>query len=664
MLPRLLSLALLASLAAGQGSEPCSYDTSVSAYPYYKYNVPNQQSCPCGLTSHTKSSLGVAGQNCGCPSGYAPKTTQTSSGFTSFSTSCALVTCSDPQLVFAVDALSNVAVTNPPTNPPGVGAWNGPSWYFPRNYVATCAACASGTYGTPGTTAQGCTQCNKTKTGVFPATGTTLPTYPVFCPGATTTPIMDFPFGLPSEYTAVCPALAYNNSRTTKPKAVAAARWSSEYLTNWSAPDIVIVCGLVLMAAVTVFYITSHALTPVAEVFRMIDINSKAVWVPDGAPQMRMMRPVGGFFSLIGVLGFLTAALVLITQRVEDNVLSATAANILSIEAEQKVTKLNWKADEDWGQGIAVYIGVSGQPGTTGVASKCANPILTPPKGFSKLSSLQGAAAQTWGPPKVTTSCGDASASQIVFTCPGCSLAAGAQLVLTFDYSCQAFDIQVGAMAADGTLTVVKSDGTLSAGADGRRVSSVLFSTDIYYNVVNDTRLDSKGNLLMGYQGSYRGYQVSNGASFVNGAESGTSTGAALGQVKPENQFTSATRTIIKDTNNGLITTANGGGVAYYVADTDKAALHNKDNVGSIVPSMSPVTVTIKLNLNTMYSSTTLSEKTSIATLLAQIVGVISVVSIGTRLMNAHDMTVRVVSAHLNKKHDDLPTVAPKPAVI
>jgi hypothetical protein len=509
-----------------------------------------QSSCPTGLVS--------AGQNCACASGFVTKVANFQPRA---SADCVALTCESPLVMNLVK--------------------NG------------CIGCSNGT---AGIASIGCGLC-----------ASSTPDAPFFCPGLTGTRVLSTAFGLPDSYTSSCRPLIGNNSLTHA--GTPAPKSGFFFLTGLTQPDTVIAVALALALAITALYTLASTLgkhgacSRVLSCVRTVDLFSKEVWVPDGERQLRRRRPIGGYFSIMGLLGFATAALVLITLRNEDNVISITSANILGIANEALVAQLPFKSDAGWGAGVQVRIAAAGAPGA------CAAPTFSATGYSSNAVFSRGGALEAAGPGAwvmtTTPACGATNASQIVLSCAGCSLSSTTELKLSFHYSCQTFSVQVGALDAAGVVTALES-GATADGLAGARLTALSFSADLFYNVLNDTR--TKG-------ASTRGYAIAN---------------------------------MVASSQSAPLPLLGGGLQMYTLAGSNQSiplplGSPFRPTYATIVPQQSSVALNIALKLNVMFSSTTLAEKQSIAALLASIVGLAAIVGFGGKLMIVTDMVKRKI---------------------
>lgn len=457
-----------------------------------------------------------------------------------------------------------------------------------------CGGCSNGTIGAPSNATSAaslsCAPCARSS-----------PEDPFFCPGFTSVRVLSTFYALPDAYTSACSPLVGNFSLALVPPAIEARRFT--FLTGLTAPDVAILIGILFAALVTALYVgTRYCCAAVHEHFKKVDLFSKNVWVPDNSPQVRQKRAIGGYYSLLGVTAFGTAALVLILTRSESNVTAVDAANILNQHVEAQLEALAFARDANWGSGISVRLAVAGEP------SKCGRPLSFASHGYAASSTGAPTALSTWNLSSSTQSCGSTGASQLVFACARCSLSAASRLDLVFDSACQSFNIQVGALDAYGALSTVQASATSDPVAPNdqspdanKLLTSVDFSVDVFSTLLNDTRAGAV---------SLRGYSVANGAL----AASFAPLEYVPGRNSSDQGFASSPPRTLWPT--------------YATLNT----------------AQQPVRVTISTRVNTMYASRVLTEKQSIASLLASICGVISIVGISAKCMAVNDYANRTMS--------------------
>jgi len=429
---------------------------------------------------------------------------------------------------------------------------------------------------------------------------------PLFCPGLTAAPIVTFAYGLPAAYSAVCKPLVGAGATLVTAPAASTSRFT--FVTGLPTVDGVILAGIVAISALAFVYCSARSAQRCGGAgclsrFQKVDIFNKEGWVPDGSPLEKKNRPIGGFYSMAGVIAFATAAGVLIATRADSNVTTVQSASILNSANEALVAALPFAADASWGRGVTVRVAASGAPGKCANASVVASGFSTN-AAFAAGGALAGAGTGAWAQ-SATAACGSSGASQLVFSCATCSLSSKALITLTFHYSCQAFDVQVGALDALGTLSVVEAaasaEGLTMGSGIGARLGRFDVTADLFYSVLNDTRSAAA---------SLRGYGVANAAgktttaSFRPFDDQGGPDSAALPQGPP------------------------GTTMPYVVA----------------VPSGSAVTVTVALTLNNVYATTVLSEKQSVAALLASIAGLASIVGLAAKVMSINDSIERIAA--------------------
>jgi hypothetical protein len=180
---------------------------------------------------------------------------------------------------------------------------------------------------------------------------------------------------------------------------------------------------------------------------------------------------------------------------------------------------------------------------------------------------------------RATTLCGGSGASQLVFSCADCTTA---ESELTLDvalhYSCQSLLIEAGAIDGLGVVTSFAIPAAKTAGSSGTLLSSITWSLPTLLSVVNST---------VSQYTSARGYTITSGAYAIT----------------PQS-----------------LPTAVGGGLA-------------------IIPNSAAVSIKISFPLNTFYSTTLLSEKQSVASLLSSLIGLAGIFGLFGSLLAASDFS-------------------------
>ena len=371
----------------------------------------------------------------------------------------------------------------------------------------TCGGCPAGMSGVPtGPNGAGCIACDATKD---------------LCPGLTRAPLLDLSaaraFNAP--VAAACAPLTGAGALTAAPPVAMRVGLDKFFfvVTGYIKSDQAILGGIIVGVGVFGFYalvwmiLHSSGAHPIAEkvatpIFRLManmDQFSRDAWVDDGEPLVRRSRPVGGACFFLGLVSFVTYALVIILDREVNNLAIAKSANLLEAEPAAAAEILPFYASAPWGQGVQVRVFASGEQGA------CAAPL------FSTQGAKEGALLK----PDLTTgtqdkfvlaesraSCGGAGPDMAVFTCASCDLTAASSLQLTYHWSCQSFAIDVGALSATGIVSATRAAARLTRfdTKDNRRVKTLTVKVPVFYSVVNSTVGEFK---------SVRGYTVFGGSA-------------------------------------------------------------------------------------------------------------------------------------------------------
>lgn len=324
----------------------------------------------------------------------------------------------------------------------------------------------------------------------------------------------------------------------------------------------------------------------------------------DGADD-KVKRPMGGVVAILSLITFFTMILVLVLQRAASNTVSVLAANFLRPSDSAFALKLPFYTSPSWGAGVAVRVMVAGNAGACGgLASYSA-------QGFAR-GGAGGAPPSAWDY-RVVPDCGGTGVAQHVFQCSRCAFSSSSSLTMNLDWSCQALYIEAGALDAGGAVSTDLISPEITRGTSTVLLSTVQTYDGLYLNLINDT-FGSK---------SKRGYALAAGVN------------PSLGTPQTTVAVTKAT-----------------AGVSYYFKNATNPLTVNDTCSGTLCagiwhPILVPnVTLTMNLNLNTLYTVETLSEKTTVTALIANIIGLTSIVGLFAQALRAYD------KAH--EKADDL----------
>lgn len=277
-------------------------------------------------------------------------------------------------------------------------------------------------------------------------------------------------------------------------------------------------------------------------------------------PLDRKARPIGGTFSLLGGIAFVTLALSLVLARAADNVNAQRSVVVLDAGAAAAAAALPVFSAAPWGSGLQVRITASGNDGA------CA-------------SGATWAATDAGWTVARTPSCGGAAVSQLVFACADCVLTPMSSLRITLPYSCQSLRVEAAAMDGAGVVAAFALPVAETTAALGTLLATISWTLPTLLSVVNSS-----------VSPSARGYTLASSTHVV------TTTALAA---------------------------AAGGGLV-------------------VSPSDAAVVISISLPLNLFYATTVLTEKQSIAALLASIVGLAGVFSLFGSLLSATDVVAEM----------------------
>ena len=221
------------------------------------------------------------------------------------------------------------------------------------------------------------------------------------------------------------------------------------------------------------------AVTSVDAAFELFDAFSLST-IPfplaakPGIPLAFKNRSIGGIFSILGGITFLTITLVLVLQREADNV--SRQESIVTLTDARRTAALELPvfstSAASWDSGIQVRLTASGD-------------------GDVCFSEMQWAAteASDWNL-TATPLCGerDGSVSQLVFNCPDCSkLLPTSSLSVTLPYSCQSLLIEAAAMDATGVVSSFTLPYKETLAAPGEIITNVSWSLSTLFSVVNSS---------------------------------------------------------------------------------------------------------------------------------------------------------------------------------
>ena len=308
---------------------------------------------------------------------------------------------------------------------------------------------------------------------------------------------------------------------------------------------------------------------------------------------------LGGACSVAAYATLAILAAVLALRRQADNVLVQQSLAILDAATSASAATTSWvpPAPTVGGQ-LRVRALVAGAAGAGELS--CATPLSWSTAGLDAGAFIFSSAAAP------CASFGGAAIFQLEWACSDCVLTTGSELAFSLPFSCQSLVLEAMATNAAGKPSVVASLGSEgsarssgSAAASGL-VSQVAWSALALLDVQSDERPGA-------------------GASASSGAGAGApllTRGYAL--------LDGGTRVLRTPPSRGL---------------------NASSGLALISPLASAISVTIALPLQPYYSRTTLSEKMSIESLLANIIGLSGILSVFGMLFEQTDRRTRAAVA-------------------
>lgn len=215
------------------------------------------------------------------------------------------------------------------------------------------------------------------------------------------------------------------------------------------------------------------------------------------APLVAKPRTVGGTFSLLGGISFITLALVLILQRAADNVSSQESVVALTDARLALARSLPIFSASSWGSGVQVRISASGD------GDACARPIAWSPGGADWVMT--------------STPCSK-SVSQLVFSCADC-IGTLPLLTVSLHYSCQSLLVEAAALDGSGEVTSFALPVSETVASPGELISSITWTLPTLLSVVNST-----------VTASARGYTLTSGPHIIT-TQSLSASGSGLAVV-------------------------------------------------------------------------------------------------------------------------------------
>ena len=292
--------------------------------------------------------------------------------------------------------------------------------------MTTCLGCGPNTYGNL-TAPGGCKACPPG----------------AVCPGLFASPVVRSGLDWLSDpaITTACPPLTGPFALPAAPPAAAQtpSQATFAFVSSFGAVNAVVLAGIVIGGAVLILYAASTRVPALARVLHprlaAVDNYSRVGYVRDGEPVMRQRRAKGGAFSVLSLVAFFTIMLTLILQRAANNTLSVVASNFLRFADQAFSNGLPFTRSSTWGQGVQVRVMAGGaQCGSLAWEKK---PPSLPPSVAP--AGVSGAGDWAYS---VTKACGGKDVSQHVFKCEDCRFVSSSSLTLSFDYTCQAFQVE------------------------------------------------------------------------------------------------------------------------------------------------------------------------------------------------------------------------------
>lgn len=383
------------------------------------------------------------------------------------------------------------------------------------------------------------------------------------CPGLTSNPLFNFIASFPTAPPAGCPYLTPPASTAPAPPSTALAPSTLTYIVGGTLLGIIFCATL----GTTAYNRLSGVKLPesIKPYVRMVDLMSSSKPIRVGDDKIlaeRESSTLGASMTLFafGALGVVAA--VLTTQREQSNTLTQQSLGVLRDSVVGATS--GWAWAQAGNAGAATVVGLP--PSATGVYlrfSVSGEPGTCIPGGFS----TTGLSVGGWVllPSQTCTTSTNAPVSQFTYSCSKCMFTPLSSLTFTLPYSCQSLLAEALAVDADGSLNALSlppNNTVATAAAGGALLSSITWTLSPLFSQLNNTldpTLSRKGWQLLS-QGSVQG---------------------------PPRQLPNSITP-------GQLT---------------------------LLPLSSGVTVTVNLALQPYFSSTTLSQLTSVVQLISSIVG-------------------------------------------
>ncbi len=385
-----------------------------------------------------------------------------------------------------------------------------------------------------------------------------------FCPGLTAAPLLGFAAFSTTTFTSSCTQLTglhrLSPKRLTHSNAI-----GFPWLSNIFSVDTLLLSGFGFAALTILMYTAARIFSPVAPAVDalLVRVDAFALNIPRqfNTPLDRKSRPLGGTCTLLGAITFFTLSLVLVLQRESNNVNKIESVVALTDERRSFALAVPVFSAAPWGSGIQVRVLASGN------GAVCA-------------SELTWSASNTGWIHTSTTSCGESSASQLVFKCADCALTPTSTLNIILPYSCQSLLIEAAAIDGSGAVTAFALPSEETTATPGTLLSSISWTLPTLLSIVNSSIASLP---------SARGY--------------------TLTKLSPDVKIHTLT-----PSSTGL----------------------------AVIPTASTISIVISLPLNTFYAVTVLSEKQSITVLLSSIVGLAGVFGVFGMLLGATDIAAKI----------------------
>ena len=234
----------------------------------------------------------------------------------------------------------------------------------------------------------------------------------------------------------------------------------------------------IISASLMILVLLLTAVPRMHAALKYVDSFAAAHTLKENEAFINVPTPLGGACTLLSIIAFLTAAIVLIIGYASSNAVVTSALDTSTIQSSPFTSDIVWATIPS-----AVNL-LPSFPKSTSLQIRIFSPVGLNCATQQTLTSWT--ASDSGWTPGVTSDCGDGR-SLLTLTCTSCALSASSILTITLPFTCQSLYVEAIAIDATGEMNMLQLPTTSSAAVGSQLLTAITWTLNPMASIYKDT---------------------------------------------------------------------------------------------------------------------------------------------------------------------------------